>query len=218
MGVTMNAVVRDKAETYSDFINYKQKIIRQSNTLMRNIPDSDRYTLTSPFMQGFELMGFMSLFVQNIIYAVLILLAILSYFLISSLMIFSVDEKTYEFGMLRALGFKKANIVTLLIIQGSIFSIGGWVVGIISASIFTVLFKYLFFIKFKIQTDFSLETLAIVGSLVFGFAMPLWTNFLSIKKALGNRLRDSLDLYQRGINMWTVVFLKLEKLGISKLQ
>jgi len=89
-----------------------------------------------------------------------------------------------------------------------VFSIGGWVVGIISASIFTVLFKYLFFIQYKMQTDFGIETLALIGSLVFGFVMPMWTNFLSIKKALGNRLRDSLDLYQRGINMWKVVFLK----------
>lgn len=62
---------------------------------------------------GFMVMGFISLFVENIIYAILVLLGILSYFLIASLMIFNVDEKTYEFGMLRALGFKKENIVVL---------------------------------------------------------------------------------------------------------
>jgi ABC-type lipoprotein release transport system permease subunit len=142
-------------------------------------------------LMGFMVMGFISLFVENLIYAVLVLLAILSYFLISSLMIFNVDEKTSEFGMLRALGFKKENIVVLLVLQGCVFSFGGWFVGIISAWIFTVFFKYIFFIQFQMQTDYNLETLAICGSVVLGFLVPLWTNFLSIKKALGNRLRDS---------------------------
>ena len=76
----------------------------------------------------------MTIFVQNIIYSILILFAILSYFLINSLMIFNVDEKTYEFGMLRAFGFKKSNIVVLLLFQGIIFAVCGWFIGFTSAS------------------------------------------------------------------------------------
>lgn len=56
---------------------------------------------------GFEVLGYISLFVQNFIISILILLAILSYILISSLMVFNIDEKTYEFGMLRALGLER---------------------------------------------------------------------------------------------------------------
>ena len=47
------------------------------------------------------------LFLDNMISAAIFILLILSILLIYSLMISNVDEKTYEFGMLRALGFKK---------------------------------------------------------------------------------------------------------------
>ena len=44
----------------------------------------------------------------------MIFLAILSFVLIYSLMLSDVDSKTYEYGMLRALGFRSAHLVGLL--------------------------------------------------------------------------------------------------------
>jgi ABC-type antimicrobial peptide transport system permease subunit len=44
-------------------------------------------------------------FIDNLIAAATIILLMLSILLIYSLMIGDVEEKTYEFGMLRALGF-----------------------------------------------------------------------------------------------------------------
>jgi hypothetical protein len=44
LAFTMNSVVRDKLFVYGDFITYKQKLIRSSNALMRNIKDSEKYT------------------------------------------------------------------------------------------------------------------------------------------------------------------------------
>lgn len=45
----------------------------------------------------------------------LILLVMLAILLIYSLMISDIEEKTYEFGMLRALGFLKTNLMHLII-------------------------------------------------------------------------------------------------------
>lgn len=42
------------------------------------------------------------------------ILAILAILLIYSLMISDIDSKTYEFGMLRALGLENTNLVVLL--------------------------------------------------------------------------------------------------------
>ena len=44
LAFTMNSVVKDKLFVYGDFITYKQKLIRSSNALMRNIADSEKYT------------------------------------------------------------------------------------------------------------------------------------------------------------------------------
>jgi len=45
---------------------------------------------------------------------VVFFLAILSVMLIYSLMLSDVDEKTYQYGMLRALGFKNKNLMALI--------------------------------------------------------------------------------------------------------
>lgn len=47
-------------------------------------------------------------------FTVVFFLFILSVILIYSLMVSDVDEKTYEFGMLRALGYRKNSLVSLI--------------------------------------------------------------------------------------------------------
>lgn len=51
-------------------------------------------------------------------------------------MLSDVEEKTYEFGMLRALGFNTKNIGVTIIIQALTFSIPGLIFGFIFAIIF----------------------------------------------------------------------------------
>lgn len=61
------------------------------------------------------------------------LLLMLSMLLIYSLMIGDVEEKTYEFGMLRALGFSKSWLVILLLLEALIFAIPGLAIGLVSS-------------------------------------------------------------------------------------
>lgn len=103
----MNVVVNDKPQVYASFRSFDSNLIDISNRMMGELGDSRLYSMVSPMLLGFEVLGYLSVFIDNLIYAILIVLAILSYILISSLMVFSIDEKTYEFGMLRALGFKR---------------------------------------------------------------------------------------------------------------
>ena len=55
-------------------------------------------------------------FIDNLIVSATFLLLMLSVLLIYSLMIGDVEDKTYEFGMLRALGFQKRWLIFLLLI------------------------------------------------------------------------------------------------------
>jgi ABC-type antimicrobial peptide transport system permease subunit len=50
-------------------------------------------------------------------------------------MIGDADEKTYEFGMLRALGFGKRWLIALLTIQALNYSISGIIIGLVSSYI-----------------------------------------------------------------------------------
>lgn len=62
----------------------------------------------------------------------------LSALLIYSLMIADVEEKTFEMGMLRALGLRTVSIVQLIILQSMLFSVPGIIIGIIISAILNV--------------------------------------------------------------------------------
>jgi ABC-type antimicrobial peptide transport system permease subunit len=53
------------------------------------------------------------------------MLAILGIILIYSLLMGKVEEKTYEYGMLRALGMKKVSLIHIMVSQAFYFSIPG---------------------------------------------------------------------------------------------
>ena len=61
-------------------------------------------------------------FLDNLVVSATFILLMLSILLIYSLMIGDVEEKTYEFGMLRALGFKKSWLIILLTVEAIIFA------------------------------------------------------------------------------------------------
>jgi len=51
-----------------------------------------------------------------------------------------------------------------------------------------------------------------------GFFLPLLSNIWAIKKALLNKIRDSLDVFHTGINDVVVKIYKLESFGLSPFQ
>ena len=214
--LTLNAVVKDKPSVYNSFNKFDENLVRISNEMMEALGDTEQYSMTSPLLLGFEFLGYISIFIQGLIYAILIVLAILSYILINSLMVFNIDEKTYEFGMLRALGLRRKSLVYMLFIQGFIFSIAGWTLGVLTSYIASVLIKYIFYMQARVKIGLTMEMFAWIATIFFGFATPVFTNFFSINKSLGHNLKDSLDLYRRSVNQMTIVFIKLAKLGISK--
>lgn len=77
---------------------------------------------------------------------VIVFLGILSSMLVYSLMLSDVDGKTYEYGMLRALGFKKPYLVGMISISSFSFSVPGMVVGILIAYIINIALREAIFL------------------------------------------------------------------------
>mmetsp|Transcript_12263 Transcript_12263/g.16645 ORF Transcript_12263/g.16645 Transcript_12263/m.16645 type:complete len:342 (+) Transcript_12263:219-1244(+) len=146
---------------------------------------------------------------------VIIFLAILSTMLIYSLMLQDVSSKTYEFGMLRALGFRLTNLVEVVSIKSMSFSIPGFFFGIIIASSFNVLLREVLFISSLNYLGYELTTFSIWLGVCFGFFMPLIANFLPVKASMSTNLRNSLDLTRTKDEGVGVKIEKLEEIGIS---
>ena len=68
---------------------------------------------------------------------VIVFLFILDFIVIYTIMLSDVEERTYDFAMLRCLGFKNSSLIILLVMQALLYSIPATVIGFILLEIFT---------------------------------------------------------------------------------
>ena len=135
--------------------------------------------------------------------------------LLYSLMLSDVDSKTYEYGMLRALGFRKRMLVGMIVEQSFGFSLPGIFFGVIIAWILNILLREIIFINAQNAMTYELTTSAIVIGVTFGLVMPVIANYLPIRVAMDQTLRNSLDLSKRSDGELGVKVKKLESIGIE---
>ena len=122
---------------------------------------------------------FLRLFLDNMVAIAIFLLVIISIILIYSLMISDVDEKTYEFGMLRALGLTNTSLVLLLILEGLFFAIPGFCMGLLFAYLLNSAAAFLFFKDTELKTSYDLTGTAIALGICLAtvnYIIPIFHN------------------------------------------
>jgi hypothetical protein len=67
----------------------------------------------------------------------------------------------------------------------------------------------------QVQPRFGLSGTAVAYGMVVGLLFPALANVQPIQKALGKTLRDSLDMYRKSSGDASVLFTRLEELGVS---
>lgn len=124
------------------------------------------------------------------------ILIILGAMLIYALLLSNVGEKTYEYGMLRALGLERSSLIGLLVVSASFFTIPGVGLGLLGAWLLSVVLSLVFGIFTKAAVEnYNLAWQAVVLAVVVGIVMPYIANLGPIRRALSRTLRDSLDIY-----------------------
>ena len=138
-----------------------------------------------------------TVFMNTIMATIVAFLAILCAQLIYSLMLSDVEEKTYEFGMLRALGFNTNNLMATIILQAFTFAIPGLISGLVVAAVMNLGMRNILYKLTNNTSDFYLSSPSVLIGFSIGFFLPLISNIIPIQKALGKNLRASLDPYHR---------------------
>ena len=135
--------------------------------------------------------------------------------LVISLMLADVEGKTYEYGMLRALGFMKRHLMGMITINSFYFSVPGLILGLTIAAIINVLLREMIFITAKNSLDYALSPMSLFMGISMGFFVPFFANYLPIEAAMDQTLRNSLDLNKRKEESVGVKVQKLEDVGMS---
>ena len=213
--VTENFVVKDRMKVYIDQNIIDWYFIDITNKYFKLIGKDYPATANIPLAQAVQGILLVKSFLDNIFTSAVFILILLSMLLIYSLMISNIDEKTYEFGMLRALGFKSSSLIVLLLTQGLIYAFPAMAFGFLFSFLVSGMVSFILFDYASETTTYALHYTAIIIGFLLGILMPIISNIFPIFRALAKTLRDSLDLYHRVMNVMAVRIMKLEKLGIS---
>ena len=214
--LTINAIFKDKFDIYKknekSMRHYISNIAGEITTLLG---EDFQINIEAPIYQLMSSVEVAKLFLQDIFIGIMFFLWILCILLVYSLMLGNVDERTYEFGMMRSLGFKKDNLILLIIFQGLIFAIPGTILGLTTAYIANNFVAFLFNWYTSLVMPFFLSGYNITFGIVIGLSIPLISSYFPIKKSLEDNLRETLAIFNKKIGDITVSIMKLENLGVS---
>ena len=191
-------VLDNQVDTYTKGKHQmKHSLSIGGNELIGALTYDANITVSTPLEQQLKTVTMITVFMNTIMATIVAFLAILCAQLIYSLMLSDVEEKTYEFGMLRALGFNTNNLMVTIIIQAMTFAIPGLISGIIVAAVMNLGMRHVLYNLTNNTSTYTLSSTSVVIGFCIGFFLPLISNIIPIQKALGKNLRASLDPYHR---------------------
>lgn len=123
----------------------KSAVIQKGRDLMEKLTLQSKTVLATPMLDSLKQVDMIRVFLSSSLSTIVFFLSILSVQLIYSLMLSDVDEKTYQYGMLRALGFRNKNLITLISMQSFSFSIPGLLGGLLVAYFLNIIARYFIF-------------------------------------------------------------------------
>ena len=214
--LTINAIFKDKFDIYKkDQKSMRHYISNIAGEITTLLGEDYKINIQAPIYQIMSTVEIAKLFLQDIFIGIMFFLWILCVLLVYSLMLGNVDERTYEFGMMRSLGFKKNNLILLIILQGFIFAVPGTILGLTTAYIANNFVAFLFNWYTALVMPFFLSTFNIIFGIAIGLSIPIISSFFPIKKSLEDNLRETLAIFNKKIGDIVVSIIKLENLGVS---
>ena len=123
---------------------------------------------------------------MGIIFDVVVLLFIvLSVLLIYSLLMISVESKTFEFGVMRMMGLSNTGIITMIVMQGFMFVIPSVIAGfILSAPSLQYVYDNLLSNDLELDLTPVPSPSAIMQALIIGTVIPIVSSVAPIQSAM----------------------------------
>lgn len=137
-------------------------------------------TVTKPILDQLATVDMVSTFMDTNLITIVAFLALLSTQLIYSLMLSDVEERTFEFGMLRALGFNTKNVVTTVFVQAILFAVPGLIIGLVFAGVLNAGMRHVLYTLVQNTSSYWLSTSAILIGCGIGIVIPIISNILPI--------------------------------------
>ncbi|KAI8922175.1 FtsX-like permease family-domain-containing protein [Powellomyces hirtus] len=213
---TIVAIMKDRQFVYAQPPDTRRsQIVRFSNQVATYVGLDQPVDYTAVLLTALDATQFMQIFLGEVLVTVIVVLLALAVLLIFSLLLADVEEKTFEYGMLRSLGMRQPALVNLLFFQALWFSVPAISFGLLVSYVAFVPISYFLSQFAGVELDASMTAGAMSLGMCAGVLLPLFGTIMSTRKALGKTLRDALDVFRVSLNETFVRIDRLEKLGLS---
>eukprot|EP01107_Rhizomastix_libera_P002165 TRINITY_DN13874_c0_g1_i1.p1 TRINITY_DN13874_c0_g1~~TRINITY_DN13874_c0_g1_i1.p1 ORF type:complete len:1304 (+),score=307.08 TRINITY_DN13874_c0_g1_i1:32-3943(+) len=211
------SVIVNSLNHFSLYNGDSKTVKKHVNNFANDLSDhlNGQCKISANLLTSLNAFQFIKLFLDQIMLLVTAIFTFLGSFLIYSLLLSDVEAKTYEYGMLRALGMKNYVLFELIGIQSLSFAIPGVISGLLFGwAIFLIVSKI---VSLYAVSPFImvLDNLTLGLAFFIGMVMPIVANIGPIMRALSKTLRDALDLYHQVQNDVLVSITRLQDVGIS---
>ncbi len=176
----------------SDLSTVEASVSGFMSGLLFRVSWSDMET-SLPVLSGIKSYRFFSLFLGLILNIIILFIFFLSVLLIYSLLMVSVESRTFELGILRMVGMTRGRLVGLVVTQALFYAIPGIAIGLPVAQGLAVAFASFLSSIALVQLSPLLSPLSICLALLAGILVPLIAAIVPIRAALSKNVWDSVD-------------------------
>ena len=166
-------------------------------SFMQNISDHLGYyplKISMPIMEQMKKFNIAILFMGLIFSMILALFVVISIILIYSLLMVSVQQKSFDIGIKRMVGETKTELISDVLIQTFSFSIPGMILAYIGVfPVLGAIYYYEFEVKLGLKLDPNPTQTAIINAIILGIFIPIVSALVPIKECLSKNLNDALD-------------------------
>jgi ABC-type antimicrobial peptide transport system permease subunit len=134
--MTVMGHVKDRVNSY---IYNRDSIEKRLNKALREVTLELNVGQETPISGNMDEYAVIEYMLNNVLITVIFFICLLSFILIFSLMQTDVEERKYEFAVLRTLGMKNNSLITLISVQTLIFAIPALIMAAGSVSILILL-------------------------------------------------------------------------------
>lgn len=217
--MSINGVLNDQISIYgAGRPNMKKKLSVVGRELMSALSFDSNVTISAPLKTSLDSINMLVTFMNSLMNTIIFFLSMISGLLIYSLMISDTEEKTFEFAMLRALGFNTNNIMATIIYQVVLFVVPGMSAALIFSAFGNTAMRHLFYSITGNYSSYALSDGALAYGIVIGTIIPVLANIIPIQNALGKNLRSSLDVSHRKLDGLSISMKKLEDYNMDAQQ
>lgn len=177
MSVVVN--FKDRTAIYSTPQKERQRLVASvADGIMYRLGVSFEANVIDIVSKALDATLFIQLFLNDLFFKILIVLSILSIILVTSLLLSDAEEKTFEYGILRSLGFQTSSLICLLVLQAITFAIPGILTGLVACYIAFIPVAYFLsnYVGYSIQTNLSVS--ATILGVVLGMLLPILVLFV----------------------------------------